>query len=168
MSISLLLSDEAATRALGAAIARDVVPGMVVTLQGDLGAGKTTLVRGLLAELGHVGRVKSPTFTVVEPYMLSRLDCYHFDLYRLSESGAWRSSGFRDYFTERSLCLIEWPERAAGELPQANLAITLTVCDQGRRASLDATTKLGERCLLELEQQPLPPGVERADSSPPA
>lgn len=162
MVLALNLSDESATRALGAAIARGVEPGMVITLQGDLGAGKTTLVRGLLGALGHSGRVRSPTFTLVEPYILSRIDCYHFDLYRLDHPAEWRSSGFRDYLSARALCLIEWPERAAGELPQVDVAITLVVCDAGRKASLEATTTLGERCIQQIEQQPLPPGVQRA------
>lgn len=158
--LTLSLPDESATRALGAALARGVEPGMVITLQGDLGAGKTTLVRGLLAALGHTGRVKSPTFTLVEPYVLSSISCYHFDLYRLAKPSEWRSSGFRDYFTEQTLCLIEWPERAAGELPAVDVVVTLVVADAGRRITLEPNTTLGERCIQQLEHS-LPPGVQR-------
>lgn len=160
MTLTLLLPDESATRALGAALARGVEPGMVITLQGDLGAGKTTLVRGLLVALGHTGRVKSPTFTLVEPYVLSRICCYHFDLYRLADPAEWRSSGFRDYFTDRTLCVIEWPERAADELPPVDVSVTLVVADAGRRVTLKANSTLGERCVQQLEHS-LPPGMQR-------
>src|SRR3982074_1790357 len=99
MSLDLNLPDEAATLRLGAALAAGATPGGVLHLRGDLGAGKTTLVRGLLHTLGHTGRVKSPTYTLVEPYTLSRLDLYHFDFYRFHDESEWVASGFRDYFS---------------------------------------------------------------------
>src|SRR3954465_4784748 len=110
--MNLKLADEAATLALGARLAAGAMPGRVLHLRGDLGAGKTTLVRGLLGALGHTGRVKSPTYTLVEVYTLSRLNFYHFDFYRFKHSSEWLASGFRDYFNPQSVCVVEWPERA--------------------------------------------------------
>src|SRR5688572_30868336 len=112
MTRDLKLPDAAATEALGAALAPGVTPGRVLHLRGDLGAGKTTVVRGLLRALGHAGRVKSPTYTLVEPYELSSLHFYHFDFYRLKDRSEWEHAGFRDYFNAQSMCVIEWPERA--------------------------------------------------------
>jgi tRNA threonylcarbamoyladenosine biosynthesis protein TsaE len=159
--LRLHLPDDAATRAVGAALAPCVDQGWVVYLSGDLGAGKTTVVRGLLAALGHRGKVKSPTFSLVEPYVFSRLDCYHFDLYRLQNPAGWDDAGFRDYFAGRALCLIEWPERAAGRLPPPDLWIRLSIADGGREVALEAHTPLGERCIQQLEHS-LPPIVRRA------
>src|SRR5574339_268615 len=104
---SLELPDEAATLRLGAALAVGVAPGRTLHLSGELGAGKTTLVRGLLRELGHTGRVKSPSYTLVELYVVSRLHLYHFDFYRFKERSEWRESGFRDYFNPHSACVVE-------------------------------------------------------------
>ena len=144
------LPDEDATLALGAAIAPHVVPGLVVALSGELGAGKTTLVRGLLRALGHAGRVKSPTYTLVEVYEVSRLDFYHFDFYRFQDPREWIEAGFRDIFNGRNVCLIEWPERAAGLLPPADLAISLAIAGAGRVATLAAQTTAGETLLASL------------------
>src|SRR6266700_7019089 len=115
MSLNLNLPDEAATLRLGAALAAGATAGRVLHLRGDLGAGKTTLVRGLLGALGHTGRVKSPTYTLVEVYMLSSLNFYHFDFYRCKDRSEWLDSGFRDYFNPQSVCVVEWPE-CAGDL----------------------------------------------------
>ena len=144
------LPDEDATLALGAAIAPHVVPGLVVALSGELGAGKTTLVRGLLRALGHAGRVKSPTYTLVEVYEVSRLDFYHFDFYRFQDPREWIEAGFRDIFNGRNVCLIEWPERAAGLLPPADLAISLAIAGAERVATLAAGTPAGEKLLASL------------------
>ena len=103
------LPDAAATRALGAELARGLAPGLQLHLHGELGAGKTTLVQGLLAALGHSGRVKSPTYTLVEVYELSRLNLYHFDFYRFRDSNEWREAGFSDYFDHDNVCILEWP-----------------------------------------------------------
>src|SRR3970282_2411021 len=117
MTFELKLSNEAATLKLGQALARGVPPGRVLHLSGELGSGKTTLVRGMLKALGHPGRVKSPTYTLVEPYGVSTLHFYHFDFYRFQDRSDWVNSGFRDYFNGEAVCVVEWPERAGGLLP---------------------------------------------------
>ncbi|MCW5625208.1 MAG: tRNA (adenosine(37)-N6)-threonylcarbamoyltransferase complex ATPase subunit type 1 TsaE, partial [Burkholderiales bacterium] len=109
---AITLPDETATLALGARLAERLEPGTIVLLEGDLGAGKTTLVRGLLRRLGYAGRVKSPTYGLVELYDLSRLSLYHFDFYRLENPKAWREAGFAEYFDDHHVCLVEWPEKA--------------------------------------------------------
>ena len=147
---NILLPDESATLALGAALAPQVAPGLVVTLSGELGAGKTTLVRGLLRALGHAGNVKSPTYTLVEVYEVSRLDFYHFDFYRFQDPQEWIEAGFRDIFNGHNVCLIEWPERAAGLLPPPDLEITLAIAGTGRLARLSPRTPAGERVVAAL------------------
>jgi tRNA threonylcarbamoyladenosine biosynthesis protein TsaE len=147
---TLTLPDENATLALGAALAPLMAPGLVVTLRGELGAGKTTLVRGLLRALGHAGRVKSPTYSLVEVYKVSRLHLYHFDFYRLHDPDEWIDAGFRDAFDGHNVCLIEWPERAHGRLPPADLDISLQVSETGRLAQLSASSPAGERLLAGL------------------
>jgi tRNA threonylcarbamoyladenosine biosynthesis protein TsaE len=134
MPVDINLPDAAATEGLGAALAPGVAPGRVLHLRGDLGSGKTTLVRGLLRALGYAGRVKSPTYTLVEPYALSRLHLYHFDLYRLKNEQEWRDSGFQEYFNPDSACAVEWPERAG--LPVPDLEVRLEFAGPGRRARL--------------------------------
>jgi tRNA threonylcarbamoyladenosine biosynthesis protein TsaE len=140
---SLELPDEAATLRLGAALAVGVEPGRTLFLSGDLGAGKTTLVRGLLRALGVAGRVKSPTYPLVELYRLSRLHFYHFDFYRFKNEAEWQDSGFREYFNAQSACVVEWPERAGALLPAPTLAIQLDVTGTGRRARLSAPSPAG-------------------------
>ena len=144
------LPDENATLSLGAALAPRIEPGAVLTLRGELGAGKTTLVRGLIRALGHAGRVKSPSYTLVELYEVSRLNLYHFDFYRFHDPSEWNYTGFRDIFNGQNICLIEWPERAAGQLPPADLDIALEVTDPGRRATLTARSAAGQRLLAAL------------------
>jgi tRNA threonylcarbamoyladenosine biosynthesis protein TsaE len=140
---SVELADEAATLRLGAAFAAGIAPGRVLHLSGELGTGKTTLVRGLLRELGHTGRVKSPTYTLVELYVVSRLHLYHFDFYRFKDRREWLESGFRDYFNGQTACVVEWPERAGGLLAPPDLAIQLDIAAPGRRAWLSAATPSG-------------------------
>lgn len=145
------LADEAATRALGARLAACVGPGMSVHLSGDLGAGKTTLARGLVQALGFAGKVKSPTYTLVEPYKDSRLSLYHLDLFRFRVPEEWRDAGLDECFNTRSICLVEWPERAAGLLPPADLCVRLAAPPAGGRdATIDAGTTRGEQCLTAL------------------
>ena len=144
---SLRLADEAATLAAGRQLARGLGGGVIVTLHGDLGAGKTTLTRGVLAGRGHVGRVRSPTYTLVEPYELPTLAVYHFDLYRFADPAEWRDAGFAEYFGPHSLCLLEWPEKAQGCLPPADLAIHLDLDGDGRQLTVTALTPRGKQCL---------------------
>ena len=144
------MPDPAATEALGHALAAAAAPGRVLHLRGDLGAGKTTLVRGLLRALGHAGRVKSPTYTLVEPYDLSSLHFYHFDFYRLKDRSEWEQAGFREYFNAHSLCVIEWPERAEGLLPAPDLAIHLAFAAEARMARLEAHSAAGRAWLSSL------------------
>jgi tRNA threonylcarbamoyladenosine biosynthesis protein TsaE len=130
---SIFLPDEQATIRAGAALAGVCEEGAVVWLNGALGAGKTTLSRGWLQELGHSGAVKSPTYTIVEPYALPCGEVYHFDLYRVSDPEELELLGIREYFTAMYLCLIEWPEKAEGLLPAPDLSITLSLVQSGGR-----------------------------------
>jgi tRNA threonylcarbamoyladenosine biosynthesis protein TsaE len=152
MARHLNLRDEAATLALGEALAAGVAPGRVLHLAGDLGAGKTTLVRGLLRALGYAGRVKSPTYTLVEHYSVSSLNLYHFDFYRFKDPEEWLSSGFRDYFNAQSVCVVEWPERV-GELlapPDLEVRLEFDAASPGRRALLEACSPAGSSWLSRL------------------
>jgi tRNA threonylcarbamoyladenosine biosynthesis protein TsaE len=147
---SVYLADESATLDLGASLAealREWPNGLVVFLEGNLGAGKTTLCRGLLRGLGHSGAVKSPTYTLVEPYELGGRTLNHFDLYRLGDPEELEYMGIRDYFKAGDVCVIEWPERGAGVLPEPDLRVTVTVDGSGRRARLQGGTSLGEQWL---------------------
>ena len=141
------LAAEEDTLALGRALAACLEPGLVVFLRGELGAGKTTLVRGVLRGLGFEGRVKSPTYALVEVYAVSRLDLHHFDFYRFHDPREWIDAGFRETFNGRNVSLIEWPEKAGSLLPAADVEIGLTSSGTGRSASLRASSPRGERCL---------------------
>jgi len=153
--LKMHLPDEAATRALGSRLARVIEPGLALYLHGDLGSGKTTLARGLLRGLGYQGRVKSPTYTLVELYTVSRLNLYHFDCYRFKDPKEWRDAGFNEYFNDASVCLVEWPEKAAGLLPAADIDIALEFAGHGRDLSIRAGTESGKACLHRLMQMPL-------------
>lgn len=148
---TLHLPDAAATEAAGARLAPELRGGMLITLSGDLGAGKTTLVRGALRALGWQGAVKSPSYTLVEHYPFSKLYFYHFDFYRFADPSEWETVGFADCFRPDAVCMIEWPERIADLLPPPDLALTLThpsvARPNGRLLKLEARTKAGERCL---------------------
>ncbi len=150
--ITLELDDEAATLACGERFASILVAGLTIYLHGDLGAGKTTLVRGVLHGLGHVGKVKSPTYTLVEPYSIecnvkSSYNIYHFDLYRFMSEDEWDAAGFRDYFNAQSVCMIEWPEKAAHVLPEPDIHVRLALQNTGRKIQFSAGSALGMQCL---------------------
>ena len=161
-ALTLHLSDEVATLALGARLAPAVRPGMSIHLCGELGAGKTTLARGLIRALGHEGKVKSPTYSLVELYTVSRLHLYHFDFYRFNDPKAWQDSGFREYFNEASVCLVEWPEKGGAALPPPDLRITLTPAPSGRDVTLEAFTKAGSQCLTSVADPSSDPGCAPA------
>ena len=147
------LDSEAATINLGRLLAPALDAAGVIFLSGGLGAGKTTLCRGLLRGFGYDGAVKSPTFTLVEPYELERGSVYHFDLYRLAHPDELDYLGAEDYFAAEALCLIEWPERGAGFLPTPDLELTLTVTSEAsRQMQLRAQTLKGERAMARLAQ----------------
>lgn len=130
------LPDAAATEALGAALARASVAACVIHLQGDLGTGKTTLARGFLRGLGHQGRVKSPTYTLVEPYELTSGSLYHLDLYRLSDPGEAAWLGLEELQERPARVLVEWPERGGDWLPAPDLVVRLSHAGRGRKAAL--------------------------------
>ena len=152
MTLDLKLPDAAATVRLGASLADGIAPGRVLHLSGDLGTGKTTLVRGLLRALGMNGPVKSPTYAWVEPYSISSLDLYHFDFYRFADRNAWLSSGLREYFRPETACIVEWPERAGDLLPPPDLAVGLNYEGEARRAALAAHSPAGEAWLGSLRR----------------
>ena len=151
---TLFLKDEDAQLKLAASIAKHVTAGCVIFLQGDLGAGKTTFVRGFLQSLGFKGNVKSPTYTLVEPYLINDQQIYHFDLYRLGEPDELEYAGGRDYFDEQSICLIEWPEKAQGYLPVADLLCELSYQTEqgyhGRLCVLSSNTDKGREIINSL------------------
>lgn len=155
-NFTLDLADEAATLAFGSALAHAIEPNLTIFLHGDLGAGKTTLVRGLLRGLGYVGRVKSPTYTLVEPYEMldshsAALNLYHFDLYRFNDEEEWEAAGFRDHFNVHSVCLIEWPEKAAQVLPEPDIEINFDIKEGGRTVHVSAHTAHGQQCMQHIK-----------------
>jgi tRNA threonylcarbamoyladenosine biosynthesis protein TsaE len=160
---TLFLADEAATLALGAALAPCVAHGVVVYLDGDLGAGKTTLVRGLLRALGHAGPVKSPTYALVEIHAVSGLNLYHFDFYRFNQPEEYLDAGLDEYFSGTGVCLVEWPERAAPYVPGPDLHIRLNVEGAGRSARVQTGSERGEQCLTSF----VPPAGMLSASPPP-
>lgn len=152
------LIDATATDAFGHTLARALAdsasathPGAHVQLSGDLGAGKTALVRAVLRGLGHAGRVRSPTYTLCEPYNttipIGPLPVYHFDLYRFAEPAEWHDAGFREHFSGRALCLVEWPEKAGLLLGTPDLLLRLEPQGTGRRLTMAAFTSRGLACL---------------------
>jgi len=147
------LADADATMRAGAAVAPGLRAGMIVTVSGELGAGKTTLVRGLLHGLGWTGPVKSPSYAVVEHYPISSLYLYHFDFYRFDNAAEWEDSGFADYFRPDALCVIELPGRVRGMLPPVDLALSLRYQREGRELLLHAGTLAGNACLAEFASQ---------------
>jgi len=152
--LQVFLKNEAEQLKLAARIAALAPPGTVIFLHGDLGTGKTTLVRGFLQSLGFSGNVKSPTYTLVEPYLIDNQQIYHFDLYRLGTPDELEYAGGRDYFDGQSISLIEWPEKAEGYLPDADILIQLSyenqAEEQGRGCKINAGSDRGRRILQAL------------------
>lgn len=148
--LSIHLANEQATEAMAAKLASLIFPGLTVYLDGDLGAGKTSFVRGVLRALGHSGAVKSPTYTIVEPYEVAGLSVFHFDLYRLVDIEELELMGVRDYFAAESICFVEWPERGAGFLPSADLLIKLSVDNLSTEAGEEVGRHL--RCVAQSDR----------------
>ncbi|QSX29480.1 tRNA (adenosine(37)-N6)-threonylcarbamoyltransferase complex ATPase subunit type 1 TsaE [Shewanella cyperi] len=147
----IYLASEEDTIALGRRLAAALKPPLVLYLSGELGAGKTTFSRGLIQSLGHQGAVKSPTYTLVEPYELPGVEVYHFDLYRLADPEELEFMGIRDYFTPNSLCIVEWPERGQGLLPAADIQLQLKYANSGRELILTSATAAGDALINSLK-----------------
>ena len=151
--ISLILEDVAATEKFGAVLANALPEGVLVFLEGDLGAGKTSLVRGVLRALGHQGAVKSPTYTLLEEYSLAGKEIIHFDLYRLTDPEELDLIGIRDYFNGKACCFIEWPQRGQGSLPQEDLEIQISLAGSGRLARISAHSESGMKVLKSIQPE---------------
>ena len=150
--LTLRLADDEATQRLGAALAPALRAGMAVYLEGDLGAGKTTLVRGLLRALKFGGNVKSPTYTLIEPYTVSRLHLYHFDFYRFTDPDEYHEAGLEEYFDGSGVCLVEWPDKASPHLPAPDLKILLEIEAQQRCATITGPSERGRQCVTAIRK----------------
>ncbi|ALS31658.1 tRNA (adenosine(37)-N6)-threonylcarbamoyltransferase complex ATPase subunit type 1 TsaE [Pseudoalteromonas sp. NZS127] len=137
------LSDDIATVTMGNRIAAIIEQGAVIYLHGDLGAGKTTFTRGVVQGFGHTGKVKSPTYTLVEPYELERANVYHFDLYRLGDPEELEYMGIRDYFSAQAICVVEWPEKGGEFIPVPDLNITLSYVGDERNIVINSASERG-------------------------
>ena len=144
------VAGESAQEALGAQLAAQCDEGLVIFLHGELGAGKTTLTRGFLRGMGYQGKVKSPTYTLVEEYDLGGKTCYHFDLYRLADPEELEYMGIRDFLLEKDILLIEWPEKGLGFLPAADVMIDISYENQARSVAIKGMTEKGNRFLKQL------------------
>ncbi|SFC53737.1 tRNA (adenosine(37)-N6)-threonylcarbamoyltransferase complex ATPase subunit type 1 TsaE [Pseudoalteromonas denitrificans] len=145
-----LLEDEQATVSMGRLLAQNITKGAIIYLYGDLGSGKTTFTRGVVQAFGHKGKVKSPTYTLVEPYELANQNIFHFDLYRLADPEELEFMGIRDYFSQQSICMIEWPEKGADFLASADLELTLEYVAQKRKISIMGKTPKGQEIVERL------------------
>ena len=151
MQKSIFLADEQQTEQFAAKLAIGCSTGTVIYLHGDLGAGKTTFSRGFIHGLGYSGRVKSPTYTLVEPYEVGNWRVFHFDLYRLADPEELEFIGIRDYFEKDCLCLIEWPDKGEGLLAAADLTISINFNQSGREITLSAGSDNGRDVLSKLQ-----------------
>jgi tRNA threonylcarbamoyladenosine biosynthesis protein TsaE len=152
-SLTTFLPDEPATLAFAGEVAQAAGESAVIFLHGQLGAGKTTFSRGFLRSLGYKGAVKSPTYALVEPYDLGDFHVFHFDFYRLQDPHELEYIGIRDYFAQKAICLIEWPDLGGEFLPQPDLSCYIELRDQGRELRIEATSMRGEEMLKQLKKQ---------------
>ena len=138
-------------------------PGLQIWLEGNLGMGKTTLTRGVLRGLGHEGKVKSPTYTLIEPYVVSRLDLYHFDFYRFNSPDEYLDAGLDEYFAGEGVCMVEWPDKALPYLPSPDVEIRLEARENGRFVEISGNTEAGRTCVIGLVK-----ALQGADPAPTA
>lgn len=150
--LELALASEADTAAFGAALAGALETGLMIHLEGDLGAGKTTLVRAALRALDFAGSVKSPTYTLIEPYAISRLNLYHFDFYRFTDPDEFLEAGLDEYFDGDGVCIVEWPDRAAPHLPPADVRILIRFEGTGRKVEARGLSPRGQECLRKIRK----------------
>ncbi len=148
--LKILLFNEKNTLDLGKNISAHLTEGLLIFLKGDLGAGKTTLARGLIKGLGYVGSVKSPTYSLIEQYEFDIFTLNHFDLYRFTNPNEWLSSGFQEYINSYDVTLIEWPEKSAEFLPKPDLEVELLYKNESRIAHINSFTQKGHKCLENL------------------
>ena len=146
------LKNETETTEIGSKLASCLKGGEVIYLKGELGTGKTTLVRGVLNRLGHTGNVKSPTYTIVEPYLIDSHVIYHFDLYRLDDPEELESLGIRDYCDGQSICFFEWPEKGGNLLPNADINLELTYFESTREVEFTSKSDVGKTILKQLSK----------------
>ncbi|MBV2090157.1 MAG: tRNA (adenosine(37)-N6)-threonylcarbamoyltransferase complex ATPase subunit type 1 TsaE [Candidatus Thiodiazotropha sp. (ex Ctena orbiculata)] len=149
--IELRVTGEAEQEALGRRLALNCRPPCIVYLVGDLGAGKTTLTRGFLRGVGYQGRVKSPTYTLLEPYELGSISCYHFDLYRLADAEELAYLGIQDLLTDDAVMLIEWPEKGQGGLPAADLLVKIEHDGLSRQVTIEGVSDRGSEIIQEIQ-----------------
>lgn len=157
------LASEKDTESLGNALATVLSPGLQIWLEGNLGMGKTTLTRGVLRGLGHEGKVKSPTYTLIEPYVVSRLDLYHFDFYRFNSPDEYLDAGLDEYFAGEGVCMVEWPDKALPHLPSPDVEIRLEARENGRFVEISGNTEAGRTCMIGLVK-----ALQGADPAPKA
>ena len=154
LAVALLVNNEFLTKSIELLQIQDVqIMGAVVYLVGELGAGKTTLTRGLMRGFGYEGAVKSPTYTIIEPYEFEQSQIYHFDLYRLAHAEEAEYLGAEEYFSSSNLCLIEWPERGLGSIPSADLVIELVQEGDGRSVTCKSITEKGLKIFKRLTEK---------------
>lgn len=145
--VTIALPDLSYTNQLAKSLAKSLTPGLIIHLYGDLGTGKTTLVRAILHALGHTGVAKSPTYTLVESYNVAGLNIQHFDLYRLVDPSELEFIGIRDYVNGTAICIFEWPQKGQGYVPEPDIVITLQLQNNVRTATLTAHTEIGSNLL---------------------
>ena len=151
--LTLFAADEEQQETIGAALARAIPPSCIIYLEGELGSGKTTLVRGFMRGMGHQGAVKSPTYTLVEPYEFASRHCFHFDLYRVSDPEELEYLGLRDMLERDSVLLVEWPERGEGGLPAADLLIRISYRKEGRELHFQPVSEVGIQLIQRINEE---------------